>query len=176
MAFSDEMIRAIVKTGQYSDPRAEEYLAEVLIKRRDKIGQAYLTRINPLVDFSLTPSDVLKFENAAVKAGVAKEPTSYVAAWSVLNNNDGSSTPLGETRSSNEQMTAPAGLPSTAGSYVEVDVKALGGANASWEKPVKVYFRRLDRGWKLVGLERMPDEPLRAPSEKEAPKVAAAKK
>ena len=28
MAFSDEMIRAVVKTGQYSDPQAEELLAE----------------------------------------------------------------------------------------------------------------------------------------------------
>ena len=43
MAFSDEMIRAIVKTGQYSDPVAEKHLADVLIKRRNKIGQAYLT-------------------------------------------------------------------------------------------------------------------------------------
>ena len=34
MAFSDEMIRAIVKTGQLSDPKAEEHLATVLIKRR----------------------------------------------------------------------------------------------------------------------------------------------
>ena len=54
MAFSDELIRAIVKTGRYSDPKAEEHLGTVLIKRRNKIGQAYLPRINPLVGFSLT--------------------------------------------------------------------------------------------------------------------------
>ena len=40
MAFSDEMIRALVKTGQYSDPQAEALLAKVLIQRRDKIGHA----------------------------------------------------------------------------------------------------------------------------------------
>jgi hypothetical protein len=82
MAFSDELIRALVKTGRYSDPKAEEHLATVLIKRRNKIGQAYLTRLNPLVRFSLTPSDVLTFENAAVKTGMAKEPASYIATWS----------------------------------------------------------------------------------------------
>ncbi len=82
MAFSDELIRALVKTGQYSDPKAEDHLAQVLIKRRNKIGQVYLTRINPLVGFSLAPSNVLTFENAAVRAGVAKEPSSYVATWS----------------------------------------------------------------------------------------------
>ena len=53
MAFSDEMIRAIVKTGQYSDPAAEKLLADVLIQRRNKIGQVYLTKINPLVNLAL---------------------------------------------------------------------------------------------------------------------------
>ena len=33
MAFSDEMIRALVKTGQYSEPQAEALLAKVLIQR-----------------------------------------------------------------------------------------------------------------------------------------------
>ena len=46
MAFTDEMIRAIVKTGQFSDPAAEQHLADVLIKRRDKIGRAYLVPTN----------------------------------------------------------------------------------------------------------------------------------
>ena len=50
MAFTDELIRAAVKTGQYSDPKAEQHIADVLIKRRDKIGRAYLPKINPIVD------------------------------------------------------------------------------------------------------------------------------
>ena len=53
MAFSDDMIRAIVKTGQYSDPAAERLLADVLIERRDAIGHAYLNAINPVVDVEL---------------------------------------------------------------------------------------------------------------------------
>jgi hypothetical protein len=35
-------------------------------------------------------------------------------------------------------------------------------------KPVHVTFRRLDRGWKLVGLERMADEPNHLPGRPEA--------
>ena len=42
MAFTDEMIRAVVKVGQISDPAAEKHLADVIILRRDKIGQQYL--------------------------------------------------------------------------------------------------------------------------------------
>ena len=53
MAFSDALIRAVVKTGQFSDPQAEQYLGDVLIKRRDKIGRAYLPKINPIVDPAL---------------------------------------------------------------------------------------------------------------------------
>src|SRR5262245_45369480 len=176
MAFSDELIRALVKTGQYSDAKAEEYLGTVLIKRRNKIGQAYLSRVNPLVHFSLTSSDVLTFENAAVKTGVAKAPSSYVATWSEFNNSNGSTRPLGETKSSSEQITAPSGLPANEGSFVQAEVKAIGGPNPSWEKPVRVCFRRIDRGWKLVGLERMPDEPSRPPAPPEPKKVATAKK
>ena len=47
MAFSDDLIRAIVKTGEYSDPAAEKYLGDVLIQRRDKIGRAYLREDQP---------------------------------------------------------------------------------------------------------------------------------
>jgi hypothetical protein len=173
MAVSDELIRAMVKTGQYSDAKAEEHLGTVLIQRRNKIGQAYLTRVNPLVRFSLTPSDVLTFENAAVKTGMAKAPASYVATWSELNNSTGTTRPIGETKGLSELMNAPSGLPSNVGSFVQVDVKALGGPNASWEKPVRVTFRRQERGWKLVGLERMADEPNHLPG-RETQKVAAA--
>jgi hypothetical protein len=38
---SDELIRAAVERGEYSDPRATEYLTRVLIGRRDKIVAAW---------------------------------------------------------------------------------------------------------------------------------------
>ena len=38
-AFTDDLIRAAVHTGQFSDPAAEKHLGDVLIKRRDKIAQ-----------------------------------------------------------------------------------------------------------------------------------------
>lgn len=41
-AFTDEHIRAAVARGHYSDPRAAEYLARVLIERRDKIVRRWL--------------------------------------------------------------------------------------------------------------------------------------
>ncbi len=43
-AFTDDLIRAAVHTGQFSNPEAEKYLADVLIQRREKIKSIYLTR------------------------------------------------------------------------------------------------------------------------------------
>jgi hypothetical protein len=157
MAFGDDMIRAIVKTGQYSDPEAEKYLADVIIKRRNKIGQAYLTRINPLVDFSLNNAGVMTFDNAAVKSGVAKPPASYTASWFTFDNASGTTRPIGETKGSSEKLSAPAGLPSTGGAYIMAEVRSPDATQPSSQKPVKVYFKRMGNGWKLVGLERMPD-------------------
>ena len=158
MAFSDEMIRAIVKTGQYSDPKAEEHLGTVLIQRRNKIGQTYLPRINPLVDFELTPSDVLTFKNAAARSGVARAPSSYAASWSTFDNNTGTARPFGETKGSSEYVAAPPDLPRTLGTFILAEVRALDTPDASSAKPVQVYFRRMNNGWKLVGVERMGKE------------------
>ncbi|HWR54183.1 MAG TPA: hypothetical protein VN428_23940 [Bryobacteraceae bacterium] len=41
MAFTDEEIRAIVETAQYTDPRATEWITRTLIVRRDKIARTF---------------------------------------------------------------------------------------------------------------------------------------
>jgi len=159
MAFSDEMIRSIVKAGQYSDPAAEKHLADVLIKRRDKIGQAYLPAVNPLVNFRLDESGALTFENAAVSAGFATAPRGgYEARWYRFDNNAGTATPISSTTAPQGlKIQAPAALPAGKGEFVKVEVAAIDPPNSSWTVPVQVYFRRLAAGWKLVGLQRMPD-------------------
>jgi len=157
MAFSDALIRAAVKTGQFSDPAAEKHLGDVLIKRRDKIGREYFLAINPLVDFALDGT-ALTFENAAVAARVAEPPAGgYSAAWFTFDNATGNTSPIGEmTDGSGPKLDVPRGLPTTPGSYIKVEVRAVTPAHDAWAKPVEVYFRRMAEGWKLVGLERLP--------------------
>ena len=74
MALTGELIRAMVQVAEYSDPAAAQHLANVLMARRDRIGEAYLPAINPIVDVALDPDGVLTFANAAVEAGVAEAP------------------------------------------------------------------------------------------------------
>jgi hypothetical protein len=156
MAFTDDLIRAAVHTGQYSDAAAEAHLVSVLIKRRDAIGRAYLTAINPVVDPRLDGNGQLTFDNAAVRARFAEAPTKYRAVWSRFDNAAGTSQRIAETESATTSMAAPRDLPTAAGSYIQVDISAESAANASWREPVHVYFRRTASGWTLVGLERMP--------------------
>lgn len=69
MSFTDEQLAAAVKTGQYSDPAAEKYILDTLIKRRDKIGRYYFSRVNPLADFSMVENQ-LCFTDWAVASGL----------------------------------------------------------------------------------------------------------
>jgi hypothetical protein len=158
MAFTDEMIRAAVKTGQYSDPAAEKHIADTLIARRDAIGRAWLTDVNPVIDPVLDGSGTLRFKNVAVDAGVAKPPASYEVAWFTFDNATGTAGPIGKpVTSTREQSAAPSGMPSGSGSFVRADIKAVDPSHPSWAVPVHAYFQRTGAGWKLVGFERLPD-------------------
>ena len=53
-------------------------------------------------------------------------------------------------------MEAPAGLPTTPGSFVAVNISIESAGHPSWERPIRTYFRRGSDGWTLVGLERLP--------------------
>ena len=153
MAFSDQLIRAMVATGDYSDPAAARYLAAGLMKRRDAIGRAYLPAVNPIVDPALDESGRLTFKNAAVDTIDAAPPSGYRALWSTFDNATEATTAIGTTESSGTSMTAPR-LPD--GGFVKVDILATGSPVKAWETPISVYFRRQSGGWFLVGLERLP--------------------
>ncbi len=158
MAFTDDLIRAAVHVGQFSDPAAETYLGDVLIKRRNKIASVYMTAVNPIVAPRLDTNGRLMFDNAAVAAGVAKTPTAYHAAWMLFDNATDQTRPLSETESATTTIEAPSGLPTTAGSMVAIDISADSDSYPSWKRPIRTYFRRDGGGWKLVGLERIRDE------------------
>jgi hypothetical protein len=70
MSFTDEQIRAAVRAGRFSDPKAAETLASILIARRDKLAMHWLEQASPLAHFSVS-GDRLSFENLSVKHGYA---------------------------------------------------------------------------------------------------------
>ena len=166
-AFTDELIRAAVHTGQFSDAVAEKYLADVLIQRREKIKSIYLTQVNPIVNPTLNAKG-LTFENAAVTGGVAHGTVAYRASWMSFDNATGATKPIAETKGTTTTIAAPAGLPSSG--FVAVDIAADSDTYPTWKTPVRAFFRQDGGGWKLVGLERMGDT---IPAGQPAPQKAA---
>ena len=71
--FTDEHMRAIVKTGKFTDQAAEDYLVQTLIERRDLILKEYLTQWAPLDRFRIvrrTAGELTQsfcFEDLAIK-------------------------------------------------------------------------------------------------------------
>jgi hypothetical protein len=152
-AFDDALIGALVHTGQFGDPAAERHFATILAQRRDKVVRAYLPAVNPIVNPRLSAGGELTFENAAVAAGVAQPPAGYRAAWAEFDNATGQARSLGESRGTTA-IKAPRELPPASGAFVQIDVSAEGGAQAAWQRPVRLHFRRAADGWTLVGLDR----------------------
>ncbi len=80
MSFSDKDIRAIVETGEITNPKAEAYLTEVLIKRRDKIGRYWFSRINPIDKFEVKKSSrdiVLSFSDLGIEGSLFKPSNTH---------------------------------------------------------------------------------------------------
>jgi hypothetical protein len=83
MNFTDEEIRAIVRTGEYSTPRAEDWVVRCLIERRDKIGRTYFSRVLPLDGFTIRHGK-LDFTDLAAYHFGAEEP--YSVQWFAFDN------------------------------------------------------------------------------------------
>ena len=108
VALTTDMIRAAVRTGEFGDPASEEFLVRALAERRDAIGRAYLTAVNPIADPALDAAGVLTFRNAAVEADVARAPRGYRAVWSTFDNATHEAKLIGET-SAADRRTPGAG-------------------------------------------------------------------
>ncbi|MCC6587105.1 MAG: hypothetical protein IT168_10470 [Bryobacterales bacterium] len=139
MAFTDAQIRAIVRTGQYSDKRAENYIADTLIARRDKVGRGFFQRTVPLDRFAIRGERLVFDDLAAVhKLSPARN---FQYSWFTFDNSTESRAPL--------PQTGPE-IPSVRhAEYLVCDVKPHNDS-----RQVSVFLRRSGSGWKLVGIDR----------------------
>ncbi len=78
MTFTDEEIRAIVQTGQYSKA-AEDWISAALIERRNRIGRAFFSSVLRLDRFRLTGNE-LEFDDLGVVHGLSA-PRPYTTDW-----------------------------------------------------------------------------------------------
>jgi hypothetical protein len=79
MRFTPDQIREAVKQGQFSDPRAVDYLTRVLIERQRKTGRYWFERVNPVDKLELV-GEQLCFDDLAVAYDLDRRPVSYRAS------------------------------------------------------------------------------------------------
>jgi hypothetical protein len=156
-AFSEEAVAALVGTAKFSDARATDYLVRTLMERRAKVLRAWLSGANPVVDVALSDNGELTFDNAAVRAGLAKPPENYTVRWSRFDNAAGTHQQQGDEQSvSQPRATAPAALLGARPEFISVQIRSSHPEQPSWAQPVVAYFRRAGDRWALVGLDRNP--------------------
>jgi hypothetical protein len=146
--FSDEAVRAIVRTGRYSDPAAEEFIVRALTRRRDKILRYYFGLLNPLDEFRLSGNDVV-FRNLGADAGFGT-PSEYRFQWFRFDNSQGQLAPLGGPRTTREtkiEGTAD-GAP-----FLMVRIETVAPGQPAWAKKVDVYVRN-GPSKTVVGVQR----------------------
>jgi len=145
--FSDEAIRAIVHRGDYLDPEAERFLADTIIRRRDKVVARYFTQINPLDSFRVMGSR-LEFRNLGVERGLAAAEA-YQYEWFQFDNDTSALTPL--TQGEAGQTALP--IPASDEPYLMVRIRTRSETVPRWWNAVDVYLRR-GEGTTVVGIER----------------------
>jgi hypothetical protein len=122
MAFTDEDIRAIVRTGALSDPQAEQYLVNVLIERRNKIGRHYFTDLP--IDYLALDGGQLKFEHLSSLYGFSQKPTQYTLAWFRFDNDKDEKTFVHtEVAEKNSGLPVPVDLQNGNSPYFGVEIR-----------------------------------------------------
>jgi hypothetical protein len=151
LRFSDEMIRAIVKTGKIADPEAEDYLVRTLIKRRDKIIRHYLPQTSPLDEFRIEregASNSLNFVNLMLTSGLSDSDV-YEYEWFQFDNLTGTLTKLIQsTTTSQTRIPVPQG----GSEYIMVRIQSE-GTEKSPQHSIDIYLRD-QANPKIVGIER----------------------
>jgi hypothetical protein len=142
-SFTDDEIRTLVQTGEYSDPRATEWVAECLIKRRDKIADAWFSQVLPLDRLRLLDGK-LAFDDLARGSGAASRE--YTVRWASYDRaGNATSLPAAEGR-------RPPPLRADT-EYLAATI-ALANAADPCPRPVTVYMRARGGALEVVGVDR----------------------
>jgi len=145
MAFSDEDIRAVVETGQYSDKRAVDWLVECLIERRNRIGATYFSKVTPLERIRVENSQ-LQFDDLAVEHEFAA-PRTYGLEWSEFANDT-------EEHKSIGTPTSRIDLPAAVLNAEEGKIFAVKITAEDPDKAVTAYLRMQSEGLAVIGIDR----------------------
>ena len=138
--FSDDAIRAIVRTGEYDDTEAEEFLARIIMQRRDKIVGYYFSQLNPLDSFHVDDSMTLRFENLGERAGLATA-AAYEYEWFASDNETRALTGLESGETTEAAVPLPSQADRAGAEYLMLRIRTRASQMPMWLRAVDVYLR-----------------------------------
>ena len=151
MTLTDDDIRTVVATAEYTDPAARTWISDCLIERRNRIGRAYFKKVLPLDGFRAEGGRLL-FDDLAVRYGFVA-PRRFQIQWARFDNQHNQAFALpGVTGDAIPQVF----LNAKSGEYVRAEItpeNAVAGG-AAGNLGVNVYLRREASGIGIVGVER----------------------
>ena len=164
--FTDAMIRGVVEEARLTNPEATRYVADVVIKRRDKTVRWGITRTNPLDRFEIRNGGApeLTFDNAAVRLRLVQQTPEYEVRWAPFDNNAGTA---GAVRATLDTVQSRAAIPPDVWGpsdafgfrYAVATIATHQPGFPHWSKPVVVTIRDRNGLLDVVGIDRPSDLP-----------------
>ena len=148
---SDEAIRALVETGRYEDSDTVEFLARIIMQRRDKIVAYYFSQLNPLDGFRVDDG-VLLFDNLGERAGLATADA-YEYEWFIFDNVARGLTGIGSGETADTAVSLPSNADWAGAGHLMVRLSTRAPGAPTWRRSVDVYIR-LGAAPAVVGIER----------------------
>lgn len=145
-----EHVRAAVSVGRFSDPVVRRELERVLIERRTKILERYLTVVSPLA-WPEVDGARLCLDDLAVQGGIRDPDARQYRAWTVATDPPSAREALAARVASGGRVCVelPRGL-----SYAALDVVAR-TPDRDQPLPARLHVYSNERGYYVVGLERL---------------------
>ena len=143
MSFSNEEIRTIVESANFSDPNNAQVLSEILAARRDIIGRYWFSRVTPLDQIRLFELGEgkyeIRFEDLQVKYGFAKEEDARYRYRLVVDGKKGAYHKF-------EKATFSFETPSlNNGNRITIWIQSRHGAKSAWsEPPLKIVLAKMN--------------------------------
>ena len=146
--FTDDAVRAVVAAGALGNADSERYLADTLIRRRDKTRAHYFARMNPLTRFVVTDG-VLRFRNLGEEAGLGRAD-GYDVEWSEFDNVTGRHVAIGAKAHGGAGLPVP-DHPAT---FLAARIRTRSASCPAWARPLTVFLRGGAGSREVVGIER----------------------
>ncbi|HLD56531.1 MAG TPA: hypothetical protein VJA00_02820, partial [Candidatus Omnitrophota bacterium] len=158
MSFSNEQIKTLVSTGEYSDPEDEQLLTQILIARRDLVGRYWFDRTAPLDQIQLLRlSDrryEIRFSDLGVRYGFSSvQDTTYRYRLTMRDQNGAKQAiPSAEFETPSFSFEIPPGNDPT---HLEISIQ-LKRKTGDWSKPpvtVTLARRQADASFEVAEID-----------------------